>query len=200
MERKYELKRRAEAMAETRRRIAVATAQLHEEVGPARTTVSEIARRAGVGRLTVYNHFPDEADLFAACQQHFLAEHPPPDLLALATTAEDPDARTLAVLEALYAYYRETRGMVGNVERDAPTIPALSELVARGRGALLGSVADALMRGRRLRGRRAARVRAALALALSFQTWDTLAGRGGLADRDAACVAAGAVRCASAQV
>ena len=41
--RKYELKARAEKQAETRRRIVEATLGLHQEVGPARTTVAEIA-------------------------------------------------------------------------------------------------------------------------------------------------------------
>ncbi|MCY7302061.1 MAG: TetR/AcrR family transcriptional regulator, partial [Thermoleophilia bacterium] len=40
-------------------------------VGPAATQISEIARRAGVQRVTVYNHFPDEASLFAACSAHW---------------------------------------------------------------------------------------------------------------------------------
>ena len=37
--------------------------ELHKEVGPAQTTIAEIARRAGVQRLTVYNHFPTKPDL-----------------------------------------------------------------------------------------------------------------------------------------
>ena len=78
--RNYELRARAGRQQATRRRIVEATVALHREVGPARTTVAEIARRAGVQRLTVYNHFPDDAQLFAACQAHFLAQHPPPDL------------------------------------------------------------------------------------------------------------------------
>src|ERR1700680_2796204 len=88
--RKYALKARAETQAETRRRIVEATSALHEEVGPARTTVAEIARRAGVQRLTVYNHFPNEEGLFAACSDHWLAQNPPPDpsaALALAKPA-----------------------------------------------------------------------------------------------------------------
>src|SRR4051794_19814848 len=82
--RTYELKERARRQAETRARIVEATVALHEEVGPARTTVAEIARRAGVQRLTVYTHFPDERDLFAACSRHFMAGHVPPDPAAWA--------------------------------------------------------------------------------------------------------------------
>ncbi len=76
--RKYELKARAQRQRQTRERIVAATVALHEEVGPARTTIADIARRAGVQRLTVYNTFPDAAELFRACQAKFLAEHPPP--------------------------------------------------------------------------------------------------------------------------
>src|SRR5437762_741037 len=78
--RRYELKARAERQKETHRRIVEATHDLHEEVGPARTTVAEIARRAGVQRVTVYKHFPGEAELYEACTTLFMAEHPLPDL------------------------------------------------------------------------------------------------------------------------
>jgi AcrR family transcriptional regulator len=39
---------------------------LHESVGPRATTVSAIAEGAGVTRLTVYRHFPDELSLVSA--------------------------------------------------------------------------------------------------------------------------------------
>src|SRR5918997_2366662 len=78
--RKYELKARAESQRETRDRIARAAAELHEEKGVAHTTVTEIARRAGVTRLTVYNHFADLSELIPACSAHYMALHPPPDL------------------------------------------------------------------------------------------------------------------------
>ena len=77
--RKYELKKRAEQVGETRQRITEATVELHRTVGPAATQISEIARRAGVQRVTVYTHFPDEAALFAACSAHWRALHPAPD-------------------------------------------------------------------------------------------------------------------------
>ena len=50
--RPYELRARAERQAETRRRIVDATVALHEEIEPPRTTVAEIARRAGAARQT----------------------------------------------------------------------------------------------------------------------------------------------------
>jgi AcrR family transcriptional regulator len=114
--RKYELKARAEAQEETRRRITEATVGLHLEVGPAQTTISEIAKRAGVQRLTVYNNFPDEASLLGACAAHYNAAHPPPE-------------RTEAALTALYVYYRETEPMTGKVMRDAQVMPVLASIV-----------------------------------------------------------------------
>ena len=54
MARKYEMKRRAERQEETRQRITEATVELHEALGPAKTTISAIAEKAGVQRLTVY--------------------------------------------------------------------------------------------------------------------------------------------------
>jgi len=55
--RSYHLKKRAERQAETRLRIAEATAALHREIGPAATNISAIAERAGVERLTVIATF-----------------------------------------------------------------------------------------------------------------------------------------------
>ena len=106
--RKYELKARAEAQEATRARIAAAAAALHEEVGIGQTTVADIARRAGVQRLTVYNHFPDLNALLPACTAHWLGEHPRPDL---DFTIKDPAERLRAALTALYGWYREAAPM-----------------------------------------------------------------------------------------
>jgi AcrR family transcriptional regulator len=175
--RSYELKARAERQAETRARIVDATVALHAEVGPARTTVSEIARRAGVTRLTVYNHFPDDGELFAACQQEFLERHPLPDLTpALALC--DPRERMRAVLCALYESYREREPMTAKVLRDRSALPALDELLARGADAGTSALADTLAASFGARGARAARVRAVVALALDFWTWRRLKAEG----------------------
>ena len=80
MNRKYELKERARRQSQTRQRIVEAAVDLHTSVGPARTTISGIAERAGVERHTVYAHFPDDLTLFRACSEHWEARHPPPDL------------------------------------------------------------------------------------------------------------------------
>src|SRR3954467_11162965 len=111
MPRPYEQKARAEAAAETRRRIVEATVALHEEVGPARTTVAEIARRAGVQRLTVYNHFPQDADLFGACSGHWATAHPPPDPGPWAAI-DDPDTRLRRAIIDTYTWFAENEAML----------------------------------------------------------------------------------------
>jgi AcrR family transcriptional regulator len=176
--RKYELKARAESQEDTRRRIVEATVALHQEVGPARTTVSEIARRAGVNRVTVYNHFPDDLDLFAACQGHFLAEHPLPDL-AGPLALEDPHERLRAVLRGLYRSYRDRAPMTANVLRDRASVPALDTLLAQTMDTQQAGLAGVLAGGA------GPRARALIALALDFWTWHRLT-REGLADDEAA--------------
>jgi AcrR family transcriptional regulator len=192
--RKYELKARAERQAETRRRIAAATAELHEEVGPARTTVAEIARRAGVQRLTVYKNFPHEYGLFAACQQHFLAKNPPPDPSAALAIA-DPGERLKTVLRQLYRWYRRTERTSANVRRDREIMPALDSLMADTTDARTAELTEVLAAGF-VDGRRPRReVRAAVALALDFWTWRRLA-REGLSDAAAVRLMAKSVRTA----
>jgi AcrR family transcriptional regulator len=191
--RKYELRRRAERQQETRRRITEATVELHREVGPSETRISEIARRAGVQRLTVYNHFPDEAALFAACSAHWQAQHPPPAPAAWAALA-DPHERLRAALRDLYAWYRETEPMLANVLRDMETLPALRSVIEGGLGRYLESVRELLAEPFRPRGRRRDRVDVALRAALGFHLWRALAPLG---DDEAAELAAGLVEVAA---
>jgi AcrR family transcriptional regulator len=122
---------RGEPLAETRRRVTEATVELHRTVGPAATQISEVARRAGVQRMTVYNHFPDEAALLTACSAHWRALHPAPDPAAW-RSAVDPGARLRLGLRELYAWYRETEPMTANVLRDAQVLPALRPIIEGG--------------------------------------------------------------------
>jgi AcrR family transcriptional regulator len=126
MARKYELKRRAKKQEETRQRIVEAVVELHEEVGPAQTTISSIAERAGVQRLTVYRHFPDELSIFQACSAHWISKNPPPDASEW-SKIDDPRARLRAGLRDLYSFYQRTEQMLGNIMRDAPTNPNIVE-------------------------------------------------------------------------
>ncbi len=129
MARKYEQKLRAAQHASTRQRIIEATVALHEAIGGEATTVAAIAERAGVGRLTVYRHFPDERALLTACTGHYLALNPPPDP-ATWTGIDDREARLHTALTAAYAYYAKTRAMLARAEQESPTNSILAELMA----------------------------------------------------------------------
>src|SRR4051812_39888438 len=122
--RRYQLRKRADAMEATRLRITDAAMELHGTVGPARTTMTAVAERAGVQRQTVYRHFADEGELFAACSGHFAAQHPWPDL-ARWRAIGDPVERLGLGLDELYAWYEDTAAMWTNVLRDATLVDAV---------------------------------------------------------------------------
>jgi AcrR family transcriptional regulator len=189
--RKYEKKRRAEAEAQTRLRITESAVELHGSLGPARTSMSAVAERAGVRRSTLYRHFPDERALFGACSAHWAEANPPPDVSRWAAI-EDPDERLAVALVELYAYYRRNEEMLDKLLRDAPTVPVVDELMGAFR-ALIDEAAKVLMRGRGLRGNAAKRTRAAIGHALAFRTWQDLTGIQGLSDAQAAELIAGMV-------
>lgn len=178
------MKRRAEQEAETRLRITESAVELHGTLGPARTSISAVAERAGVRRSTVYRHFPDEGALLGACSAHWLAANPPPDVEGWERTA-DPDERLELALAELYAYYRRTEGMLDKLLRDAPTVPVVERLMGAFRE-LLSAAAEILMRGRGLRGKARERTSAAIGHALAFPTWQQLTGDQALSDADAA--------------
>jgi AcrR family transcriptional regulator len=193
--RKYELKARAEKQAETRRRIVEATSALHEEVGPARTTVAEIARRAGVQRLTVYTHFPNDTELFDACGQHWMDRNAPPDPSA-ALAIDNPDERLRAVLGPLYRWYRKNARSTENMQRDRLVMPALDTVMRIRMDQHFANLANVLASGFSSKGRPAKGVRAAVALTLDFWTWRRLASEG-TSDDAAAALMVGAVKAAA---
>lgn len=171
--RKYRLKERAVRKEQTRARIVEATVALHQELGPAATTISAVAERAGVQRLTVYRHFPTERDLLAACSTSFIAGHPPPDTSAIGVRGAQE--RTRAVLQALYGYYADTAEMWTSVYRDmekmesvAEVMKGFEEYLEAARTDLLGEWAP----------RRSRRLRASLGHALRFSTWQSLDAQG----------------------
>ena len=171
--RKYELRQRAERQAETRQRIVEAIVALHREVGPARTTISAIAERAGVERLTVYRHFTDETTMFQACAAHFAMEVAPPDPAAWVDVPEPPD-RLRAALLAFYDYYRRGEDMLAHVHRDVGRLPALAA-VMKPWDDFVGAVRDGLLDGWAAPGPPRVRLAAAIAHALRFETWRSLA-------------------------
>jgi len=173
MNRKYELKERAKRQAQTRQRIVEAAVDLHTSVGPARTTISAIAERAGVERHTVYAHFPDDRSLYRACSQHWDSEHPPPDFETLARI-DDPERRLRRSLGELYAWYESVETDLAVFARDA-FIPENAE-VLRENADRVTAFADSISEG----WPRRKAVRATIGHALDFETWRSLVRRQGL--------------------
>jgi AcrR family transcriptional regulator len=180
----YEMKKRAERQRETRRRIVEATVELHRTRGPANTTISEIARRAGVNRLTVYNHFPDISDLLKACSRSWTARHPAPDPTPWAQIG-DPQERLRTALTELYGFYARTEPMRANVLRDAQTMPELAALLQGSVVPYLGAVRDLLAEGWEVLAERRTHLRATIKLAIDFHTWRSLERESGLSRKEA---------------
>lgn len=122
--RKYKQNTRAEQAQETREKIVAAAVKLHEALGPANTSIKAIAETAGVQRLTVYRHFPDDVSLFEACTSHWFGLHPPPPV-ADVDDPIDPQRQTEKTLLALYCYYRETERMWFVALHDVEELEAL---------------------------------------------------------------------------
>ena len=189
--RRYQLRKRADAMEATRRRITEAAVELHGTLGPARTTMTAVAERAGVQRQTVYRHFADEEELLAACSGHFAAQHPWPDA-GRWRSIPDPATRLRVGLDELYAWYETTEAMWTNVLRDATLVPAVGSALEPFL-AYLDDAARALAAGWGARGGRRAMVLAAARHAVDFHTWRSLA-------RDGRVSRAGVVELTSAMV
>jgi AcrR family transcriptional regulator len=182
--RKYEMKKRAERHRKTRRRIVEATVELHRTRGPANTTISEIAQRAGVNRLTVYNHFPDTTDLLKACSRSWTERHPAPDPTPWAQIS-DPQERLKTALTELYSFYARTEPMRANVLRDAQTMPELAALLEGSVVPYLAEARGLLAEGWEVGQKRRRRLLATLALALDFHTWRSLERASGLSRKEA---------------
>jgi len=182
--RKYEMKKRAERQRETRGKIVEATVELHRTQGPANTTISEIAKRAGVNRLTVYNHFPDVTDLLRACSRSWTERHPAPDPTPW-TRIGDPQERLQTALRELYGFYARTEPMRANVLRDAETMPKLAALLEGSVVPYLGAVRDLLAEGWEVDDEGRKRLLATIKLAIDFHTWRSLERESGLSREEA---------------
>ena len=173
MARTYTLKRRAEQQAETRRRIVEAAVDLHGSVGPALTTISMVAERAGVQRHTLYAHFPDERSLYLACSGLAHERDPPPDAGPWRDIA-DRRERLRAGLLAVYDWYERNAELLACVLRDAEYHQLTRDIAHLRFGPYMAAYQEVL--GAKL----SAKQRAMLRLALSFFTWRTLVRDGGL--------------------
>jgi AcrR family transcriptional regulator len=188
MTRTYTLKRRAERQAETRRRIVQAAVDLHSSVGPALTSLSMVAERAGVQRHTLYAHFPDERSLYMACSGLSLERDPLPDASAW-RSIEDARKRLRIGLDAVYGWYERNAALAGCVLRDAEFHPLTKEVADLRFGPFMAAYHEVLGTGF------GKKQHAMLRLALSFFTWRTLVREGGLGQGAAVEAMTQAINC-----
>jgi AcrR family transcriptional regulator len=178
MTRTYTLKKRAEQQAETRLRIVEAAIDLHGTVGPAATTFSMVAERAGVQRHTLYAHFPDERSLLMACSGLDVERNPLPEAAPWRDIADRRERLTTG-LRAVYGWYERNVAVLSCVLRDVEYYAPVQEITALRYAPTMSGWRDVL--GSSLTGGQ----RAMLELALSFHTWRSLVRDAGL-DQDAA--------------
>jgi AcrR family transcriptional regulator len=201
---RYELKKRAERQEETRLRIARATLELHEILGPALTTRSAIAEKAGVTRPTVYSHFPDDLSLGKACSSLEMSDNPLPDPRPWQEIA-DPERRLRVALGELYAYFRRRERLWTNILRDQQMPDTNDNQEAHEADAEI--MEPIFVHWERMKRSLAAGwgksdespglLLSAIGLALDFQTWRAMARTQDLSDEQAIELMVGMVRCAA---
>jgi len=179
MARSYELKRRGESQDRTRRKIIEAAIHLHQTKGLAATSMSDIANKAKVGKVTVYRHFPDMASMVGACSGTYFERHPLPDPDAW-LSIKDATERLRQGLRDTYAYHRATEAMMNQVLAEARDLPVMDPYNDHWRKAR-----DVLAAAWSAPDRRKRNLPAAIALALSFDTWRTLTRDNALSDNQA---------------
>lgn len=165
----YQMRKRREDVEETRQRIVDAAVELHGSVGPAQTTLSAIAERAGVQRSTLYRHFADEVAVFGACSSQWFDDHPWPSSSAWELVA-NPVERLSTALRELYRYYDVNRAMLGNVIRDMATMPPFVQELLRSQ---VSATHEVLMEPWPA-GAERERVAMAVWLAIDFRAWQVL--------------------------
>jgi AcrR family transcriptional regulator len=183
MKRQYVMRDRAAAADQTRRRIIEAAIALYAARGPADTTISAVAEHAGVQRLTVYRHFPDERLLLHACWDYWAVMHPLP-ALHRPESMTDPRQRLRAVLDAVYIYYEAAGMLLERLLIDRDRMPALAE-VMEPYDRWLAATRERLVDGWGVHGRPRQWIVALIDHALHFTTWASLSRSGMLPQGDA---------------
>lgn len=179
MTRRYQQNQRARSQAQTRQKIVEAAIKLHQEKGPAATSMRDVAKEAGVGTVTVYRHFADDMELLGACSGTYFERHPFPDLEAWQEIS-DPEERVQNGLREAYTFHRETEPMISSVIDDLRRSPIMDPYYGFWKTA--GDILlDAFPEDRR----KSETLKAAISLALRFDTWRLLTCDEGLSDEEA---------------
>ena len=169
--RQYRLGKRATAKEQTRQRIVEAAVELHSRLGPARTSIAQIAEKAGVQRHTFYAHFPDERGLSLACSGLAFERDPLPDIEQWAACRPGVE-RIRRGLGELYEWYSRNAEMIASVLRDAEYHDLTREVAELRMGRPFERMNELLGEGLAPAGR------ALLHVALDFHCWRVLAQTG----------------------
>jgi AcrR family transcriptional regulator len=174
--REYKMVKRRDSVAETRRRIAKATYELHSTIGPALTTIALVADRAGLPRQTVYRNFESQLELFRSCIAFGLEMHPLPDPDGWQSIT-DPEERLQVGLTELYAWFEASEPVMTNSVRDYGAVQESAEAMQ--------PVVEVFQRiyETLCEGWEASRAAPLLSLAVDFATWKKLRREQGLASR-----------------
>lgn len=130
----------------TRERVLAAVATLLEAGGPSEVTHSAVARAAGVGRATVYRHWPRLDDLLADAIESRLGVTPPP---ATGDALADLRAMLAAIVAGVFdddgAVFFSTLLVQGS---DSPQLAAVRrEIIGRRIGTLRALVEAGIAEG-----------------------------------------------------
>jgi AcrR family transcriptional regulator len=128
--RKYDMTKRAAAVAQTRQRIIDATRELHGEQGIAATSWDDIAARAGVGVGTVYRHFPSLDELVPACGEITMQNVALPDPATAAARFEhatEPGERIERLVREAFAIYERAAPELRAIRREADVHPRVAQ-------------------------------------------------------------------------
>ena len=119
--------------------IVVATLELLAEHGFQQLTMEQVARRAGVGKATIYRRWPAKADLVKDAIRYFAADFPVPDTGSLAGDYGALSAALLAVARDRNAALLMPR-LLSEVASDPEMHAVFSEWLVEPRRAILRTV------------------------------------------------------------
>jgi AcrR family transcriptional regulator len=174
--RKYDMGKRAAAVAQTRRRIIDATRELHVEQGIAATSWDDIAARAGVGVGTVYRHFPSLDELVPACGEivmELVALPDADDVSALFERLRTPDERVECLVREAFAIFERGARELRPVRREPeahPSVAAAGAALEASLAALVSAALDPLDASRE--------DRAVARAMVDLSTWEALRNQG----------------------
>lgn len=130
MPRSYSLGKRAESVADTRRRIVDAALELYQEKSVSATTMLDVARRADVAPGTVANHFGSAEGLAAEVTSQILTvlRMPTPDLFDGIDRLEQ---RIRLLVEELSAFFERSTPWWQVSQRELPGAQVWRDAEAR---------------------------------------------------------------------